>query len=76
MLSMDQMDIIDEFIESFLGINKKRMRNSGPICVKSFYRFSLTTDIGSLEYRAHYMVAQGRHMRGFEFYSAWLAEVK
>ncbi len=57
MLAVDQMDIIEEFTELFLGINEKRMRNSGPICIKRCYRLSLMTDIGSLEYWAHYMGA-------------------
>jgi len=37
---------------------------------------SLMADIGSLEYRVHYMGAQGRHLKGFEFYRAALAGVK
>jgi methyltransferase (TIGR00027 family) len=37
--------------------------------------FKLVTDIGSLEYRAHYMGASGRHLKGFVFYRAALAEM-
>jgi len=38
--------------------------------------FSLITDLGSIEYRKHYMGAQGSHLKGFEFYRAALAEVE
>ena len=38
--------------------------------------FSLIVDVGSLEYRAKYMGSTGRHMKGFEFYRAALAEVR
>jgi methyltransferase (TIGR00027 family) len=37
---------------------------------------SLVTDIGSTEYRVRYMGDSGRHLKGFEFYRAALAEVK
>jgi methyltransferase (TIGR00027 family) len=35
----------------------------------------LIDDVGSLEYRARYMAPQGRHMRGYDFYRAALAQV-
>jgi methyltransferase (TIGR00027 family) len=35
----------------------------------------LLDDVGSLEYRARYMAPQGRHMRGYAFYRAALAQV-
>ena len=38
--------------------------------------FSLVTDIGSTEYRIRYMGEKGRHLKGFAFYRAALAEVK
>lgn len=38
--------------------------------------FSLIADVSSLEYRAKYMGHSGRHMKGFEFYHAALAEVR
>ena len=38
--------------------------------------FSLVTDIGSTEYRLRYMGEKGRHLKGFEFYRAAVAEVK
>jgi len=38
--------------------------------------FSLVTDIGSFEYRLRYMGEKGRHLKGFAFYRAALAEVK
>ena len=37
--------------------------------------FSLVTDIGSTEYRSRYIGASGRHLKGFEFYRAALAEI-
>ncbi len=37
--------------------------------------FTLLEDLGSTEYRARYMGASGRHLRGFEFYRAALAGV-
>ncbi|HME52078.1 MAG TPA: SAM-dependent methyltransferase [Candidatus Lokiarchaeia archaeon] len=38
--------------------------------------FSLVADVSSLEYRARYMGKSGRHMKGFEFYHAAVAEVR
>lgn len=38
--------------------------------------FSLVMDVGSLEYRARYMGPSGRHMKGFEFYRAAMAEAR
>jgi len=38
--------------------------------------FSLVVDVNSLEYRAMYMGPSGRHMKGFEFYHAAVAEVR
>lgn len=38
--------------------------------------FSLITDLGSTEFRARYLGATGRHLKGFEFYRAALAEVQ
>jgi methyltransferase (TIGR00027 family) len=38
--------------------------------------FSLVADVGSLEYRTRYMGPSGRHMKGFEFYRAAVAEVR
>jgi methyltransferase (TIGR00027 family) len=38
--------------------------------------FTLVVDIGSREFRAHYMGTSGRHLEGFEFYRAAIAEVK
>ena len=37
--------------------------------------FILITDIGSAVYRSRYLGSHGRHMKGFEFYRAALAEV-
>jgi methyltransferase (TIGR00027 family) len=36
--------------------------------------FSLAADIGSIEYRIRYLGASGRHLKGFGFYRAALAE--
>jgi methyltransferase (TIGR00027 family) len=38
--------------------------------------FDLVNDIGSVEYRAHYMGDSGSHLKGFEFYRSALVEVK
>ena len=38
--------------------------------------FSLVADVSSLEYRSRYMGHRGRHMKGFEFYHATVAEVR
>jgi methyltransferase (TIGR00027 family) len=38
--------------------------------------FTLVADVGSTEYRAHYIGPSGRHMKGFEFYRVALAEVR
>ncbi len=37
--------------------------------------FTLVADVSSLEYRAAYMGRSGRHLKGFEFYRAAVAEV-
>jgi hypothetical protein len=36
----------------------------------------LLEDIGSIDYRARYLGAQGRHLRGYAFYRVALARVE